>query len=102
MKYAVPVSLIAVLALTATSSRATTVRGTIPVSAQIVPGTTVSAFLVNGEPVAVIDTAGTHSQSQTLPYGAPPLAVSFQMKRGEFLTQRTTWDSASRLLTIDF
>jgi hypothetical protein len=102
MKYATLTSLAALLVLTAASSQAATVQGRIPVSAQIVSGVSVSAFVVNGEPVAIVRAGGVAARSQPLPYGAPPLVVSFETKRGAVLTQRTTWDSSLHLLTIDF
>jgi hypothetical protein len=91
----------ALAALAAGSSEAKTVSGNIPMSVQIVPGTTVAAFVVHGAALSVVHTQ-TATPRASLPYGAPPLEVGVHMKDGEILTQRSTWDAASHLLTIDF
>lgn len=103
MKYAALALLAATLTFSAAASQAKTAQGKISISAQIVPGVTVSAFIANGEPVSVVrrDTDGA-PRLQTLPYGAPPLTVSVQQKSGEVLLQRATWNKSLHLLTIDF
>lgn len=99
MKYAV-LSAAVLVAITAAASRATTVTGTIPVSAQIVPGTTVSAFVVRGEAISVARSDSL--PAVRLPYGAPPIAISFPASPSEIIVRRASWDPALGLLTLDF
>lgn len=102
MRYAMAAAAFALAALAAGSSEAKTVSGRIPMSVQIVPGITVAAFVVQGAALSVVHTQAPAPQPATLPYGAPPLEVGVHLQAGETLTQRSTWDAASHLLTIDF
>lgn len=102
MRYAMAAAAFALAALAAGSSEAKTVSGSIPMSVQIVPGTTVAAFVVNGAALSVVHAQPAAPRPATLPYGVAPLEVGIHMKTGEILTQRSTWDAASHLLTIDF
>lgn len=102
MKHAMAAAAFALAALAAGSPQAKTVSGSIPMSAQIVPGVTVSAFVRSGTAVTVVQPQTAGLTRSALPYGAPPLQVGVRMNAGEILTQRTTWDGTSHLLTIDF
>lgn len=101
MKFATVAAAFTLAALAAGSSDAGTVSGSIPMSAQIVPGVTVSAFVRGGTAVTVVRPQAGGSQVVALPYGAPPLQIGLQIHPGEVLTQRSTWDGTSQLLTID-
>lgn len=103
MKYAALTLLAVLFAVTSASTQAKTAQGKISVSAQIVTGVTVSAFIANGEPVtSVRRNTGAAPRQEMLPYGAPPLTVSVQPKSGEVLLQRASWNKSLHLLTIDF
>jgi hypothetical protein len=102
MKRAMAAAAFALAALAAGSSEAKTVSASIPMSAQIVAGTTVAAFVVNGAALTVVHAQSAAPQSAALPYGAPALEVGVHLQTGEVLTQRSTWDALSHLLTIDF
>jgi hypothetical protein len=79
---------------------AATKSSTIPVSAKIVPGSTVSAFLIGGQVVTDVHEDGT--RISTGQYGAPILRIGFETNRRWFFVKRVTWDKLHRKLTIDF
>jgi len=84
----------------ASSAEAKTTTGTIGESAQIVPGSSVSAYLVGGQIVTGVTNDAAHTVN---PYGMPPvIRISFEMKPSWYLVKRVTWDKAHRQLTIDF
>ncbi len=86
----------------ATVTYANTASKSMPVSAQIVPGNSVSAFIVNGTVQTVVRSDSGPNTAVVLPYGAPPLQVSFELDKNDIITEQTTWDPSLNLLTIDF
>lgn len=78
---------------------AKTATGTIGESAQIVPGNSVSAYLIRGELVTDV----RDDTSTVNPSGVRPLLrVSFDVQHPWFLVKRVTWDKTHHKLTIDF
>jgi hypothetical protein len=79
---------------------AKTATAAIGESAQIVPGNSVSAYLVRGE---LVTDVRDDAASAVNPYGVRPLLrVSFDVQHPWFLVKRITWDKVHRKLTIDF
>jgi hypothetical protein len=79
---------------------AKTTSGTVPVSIQLVNGSTVGAYLVHNS-VATLVARGPRTLA--LPPGALPiLRVNFDSEPSWALVQRVTWDKATHHLTIDF
>src|SRR5690348_7108865 len=94
-------------------ARASTTSGTIGVSAAIVPGSTVSVYLVRGEVLTQVNNNPTNADSNGIlgpmqtsgvaPYGLYPLVrISFDMPDSWYLLKRVTWDKKHHKLFIDF
>jgi len=82
------------------SVSAKTATGTIPVSVQLVNGSTVGAYMIRGGVTTVVQ-AG--SNPQAAPSGAVPIVrVNFQLEPSWFLVKRVIWDKPRKHLTIDF
>jgi hypothetical protein len=93
--------LLAAAAAAAPYASAKTASGTIPESANIVPGNTFSAFLVGGEIVTV---TGAADSAQTLLYHGlrPIIRIDFETKRDQYFVTYVTWDKAHHKLDINF
>jgi hypothetical protein len=92
--------LLALLLATTASAPAKTATGTIPVSVQLVNGSTVAAFLVAGDVTTTVHRA---SQPASMPNGALPIVrVDFELQHSWSLVKRVTWDKLHQHLTIDF
>ncbi|MGZ3498047.1 MAG: hypothetical protein ACXVAK_10855 [Vulcanimicrobiaceae bacterium] len=84
------------------SAVAKTATGTIKVSAQIVPGYTVSSYVTKG---GEIETTVRHSGqmgSAGRSQGAPVIAVSFETQPSWYLVKYVTFDKARHLLIVNF
>jgi hypothetical protein len=82
------------------SAFAKTASGTIPVSIQLVNGSTVGAYLTAGDVTTVVQRG---YNPQLAPSGAVPIVrVNFELQRSWFLVKRVTWDKYRKHLTIDF
>lgn len=98
MKTAIALLAFGLMLSTAAAALAKTATGTIPVTAQIVSGNSVTAFLTGGEIVTTVN----HDGPRTTPGAMPIVRVDFPTERTWFLVKRVTWDKIHRHLTIDF
>ncbi len=79
---------------------AKTASGTIPVSVQLVNGSTVGAYLAGGSLTTIVQ---TRPDARLVPAGALPVVrVNFELEHSWFLVKRVTWDKLRNHLTIDF
>ncbi|HET7813891.1 MAG TPA: hypothetical protein VFL13_05920 [Candidatus Baltobacteraceae bacterium] len=99
MKIVVPIVLTVILSGSAAAAATKTATGTIPVTIQLVNGSTVGAYVIGGN---LLTTVQNDSAADAAPHGAPIVRVSFQMERSWHLVKRVTWDKAHQHLTIDF
>jgi hypothetical protein len=100
MKRTLCALIITVLAAANTSVLAKTVSGSIPVSVQLVNGSTVGAYLIGGAVTTIVHTG---PGGEAAPAGAIPIVrVNFDLAHSWTLVKRVTWDKARKHLTIDF
>lgn len=88
------------LALSASAAAlAKTATGMVPVTAQIVSGSSVTAYLSGGgQIVTVVDERPVKPTFGEMPV----IRVTFPTERSWFLVERVNWDKLHRHLTIDF
>ena len=78
---------------------AKTTSGSIPVSAKIVTGNTVKAYLIGDQVLTTVrDNA---SRARSTPYGAVPL-IRVNFESGPYFVKYVMWDKTNHKLTIDF
>lgn len=82
------------------SAAAKTTSKSIAVSAQIVPGVSVSAYLTGG----TIRTVTAPTAARDVPAGAsaPIIRIGFDAPSPQYLLKRVAWDKHRNSLTIDF
>lgn len=82
------------------SAAAKTTSKTIAVSAQIVPGVSVSAYLTGGTVHTVVGPIGT----EHVPNGAsaPIIRIGLDATSPRYLLRRVAWNKRHNSLTIDF
>lgn len=102
MRFFVGVGFLAMYAMYALSAQAVagTATKTIQMSAQIVPGSSVSVYLHGGEVLTA-----TRSDGAAAPVPLPGVAlttISFETKPSWRIVKRVTLDKNRHLLTIDF
>lgn len=78
-----------------------TVTNTIPVSAQIVPGNSVSVYAIGGQLYTVTRTVDTRNSIGRIP-GVAIATISFETKPSWRIVKRVAFDKSKHLLTIDF
>ncbi len=89
------------VSITAGPAPAKTAAATIAESAHVVPGNSVSAYIVGGE--LITDVRNDALQSPQAAYDEPPFVrVSFEMQPSWRLVKRVSWNKSQRRLTIDF
>lgn len=100
-----PIALLAIVALSLSAlssfADAKSASGLIQVGAQIVPGNTVSVYLVNGNVVTEMAVGDRPSSNVSL-HGRPLVAVSFESRRSWYVPKRVIFDKRHNLLTVDF
>lgn len=101
-KAALALALAAALAATASSAGlAKTASGSIKLNAQVVPGNTVSVYLINGANVIThVQDEATSTKAQN--GAAPIISVSFDKEPSWTLVRLVTWDRTHRILTVNF
>jgi hypothetical protein len=82
------------------AAAAKTTSKTIAVSAQIVPGNTVSAYLSGGEVHTIVARNG--APNVLAGAGAPIIRIGFDTPSSWYLVKRVAWDKHRNSLTIDF
>lgn len=92
---------LASLVSSAAPVNAKTASGKIAVSAQIVPGNTVSVSLNGGVVTTSVRAAGYQTQGPT-PGEPSLLQVTFDLAPSWYFVKRVTWDKPRKHLTIDF
>lgn len=88
------------ISLTASSVSANTASATIRENAAIVPGNTVSAYLIGGHVVTATSGEGA-PHSATLGAAVPAVRIGFDAPAWH-LVKHVTWDKPAHRLTIDF
>lgn len=100
ISFAAAVGILAI-SFTGSPAYAKTVSATIKESAAIVPGSTVSAYLIGGHIVtSVAGDAAPHSRS--FGAAAPAVEITFDTPPPWHLIKHVTWDKSTHKLTVDF